>query len=92
MSTKMDAQAMAWKRYENEEASFHRGGLRAGYADAVREVAQPLADQRDELIDLLRKMSNGKLGASEWTRVKKYIKVRAIITKANKEPKQHKRP
>jgi hypothetical protein len=29
--------------------------------------------ERGELLDLLRKMSNGQLGASEWTRVKKYI-------------------
>ncbi len=47
-------------------------------------MAQPIADEKDELIDLLHKMSNGKLGASEWTRVKRYIKSRTLKAKPPK--------
>lgn len=56
MSTKLNAKELAWKRYENEPGSSHRAVLRAGYAAAIREVAQPIADQRDELLEAAKRV------------------------------------
>lgn len=48
MSTKLNGEDIAAKRYPR---GFHIGQWtpQDGYAAAIREVAQPLADERDEL-------------------------------------------
>lgn len=63
MSTRLNAKEMAAKRYgiiNNDESPF--GGQMMsweankanGYAAAILEVAQPIADQRDELLECLQ--------------------------------------
>ena len=51
MSTKLNAVEMTVKRYPNTVADYSEA---AGYAAAIREVAQPIADQRDELLAELK--------------------------------------
>ena len=68
MSNKLNAEEMAENRWprllhtpqeimkasENAIcAEFEQNSIRAGYAAAIREVAQPIADERDELRELL---------------------------------------
>jgi hypothetical protein len=58
MSNKLNAGELAVKRYPeiegatNIEAHF-QDGCKAGYFFAIEEVAQPLADERDELREAL---------------------------------------
>ena len=57
MSTKLNAEELAVKRYPeiegtNIEAHF-QDGCKAGYFFAIEEVAQPIADERDELREAL---------------------------------------
>ena len=49
-STKLNAEALAMKRFEGRMYPLERDG----YAAAIREVAQPIADERDELLKALR--------------------------------------
>jgi hypothetical protein len=72
MSTKLNAGQLAEKRYPAETswepvrvtADAKSGAIMSlhiirkdGYAAAIREVAQPIADQRDELLEALRESS-----------------------------------
>lgn len=55
MSTKLNAEELATERYpeiaEHTDSEAHfRDGCKAGYFFAIHEVAQPIADQRDELL------------------------------------------
>jgi len=47
MSTKLNADELAARRWPQAHIR------RIGYADAIREVAQPIADERDELREAL---------------------------------------
>ena len=55
MSTKLNAEELAAKRYKDEhepDAVINVSPfqwVRLGYTTAIREVAQPIADERDEL-------------------------------------------
>ena len=53
MSTKLNAEELAAKWWEACPASVVRSRRKDVYAAAIREVAQPLADQRDELLEAL---------------------------------------
>ena len=61
MSTKLNAEELAAKRYPLGDSYIHPVAgwtkdvpkERDGYAAAIREVAQPIADQRDELLEAL---------------------------------------
>jgi len=64
MSTKLNAEELAAKRWPDTQAQknrwngtvkymVNRGRERKAYAAAIREVAQPIADQRDELLRVL---------------------------------------
>jgi CHASE3 domain sensor protein len=62
MSTKLNAEELAAKRYgivNDDQTPFGSqmmswdANKANGYAAAIREVAQPLADQRDELLEAL---------------------------------------
>jgi len=57
MSTKLNAEELAAKRYPGNPTSTVKTIIAAdkaeGYSLAIREVAQPLADQRDELLEAL---------------------------------------
>lgn len=58
MSTKLNAEELAAKRYPEIEDMHELGehfqdGCKAGYFFAIEEVAQPIADQRDELREAL---------------------------------------
>jgi hypothetical protein len=52
MSTKLNAEELALKRYES--GYLPTWNPTHGYAAAIREVAQPIADQRDELLEALK--------------------------------------
>jgi len=39
---------------------FEQNSIRDGYAAAIREVAQPLADERDEYRELLQRIANAR--------------------------------
>ena len=64
MSTKPNAEELASKRWPDTQAQkntwrgmvkymVNRGRERKAYAAAIREVAQPIADERDELREAL---------------------------------------
>jgi hypothetical protein len=53
MSTKLNADELAAKAWPDawivaDQSVIDHGDIRTGYASAIREVAQPLADERDE--------------------------------------------
>lgn len=52
MSTKMNAEELAEDRYPAFR-TYETYSHRRGYAAAIREVAQPIADQRDELLGII---------------------------------------
>jgi hypothetical protein len=60
MSTKLNAEELAAKRYKDEhepDAVINVSPyqwVRLGYSTAIREVAQPIADERDEALVVLR--------------------------------------
>lgn len=57
MSTKLNAQELARVKYPTEQTFGGPRFLltkREGYTVAIREVAQPIADQRDELLEALK--------------------------------------
>jgi hypothetical protein len=53
MSTKLNAEELAAKRKFN---SLWDDDMERAYAAAIREVAQPIADQRDELLEALKRI------------------------------------
>ncbi len=61
MSTKLNAEELAAKRYpeiegaSNIEAHF-QDGCKAGYFFAIEEIAQLIADERDELREVLEEV------------------------------------
>jgi hypothetical protein len=58
MSTKLNAEELAENRWDNPCSQFGAGRI-LGYADAIREVAQPLADEREELREALELARQG---------------------------------
>jgi len=76
MSTKLNAEELAAKRYpeiegaSNIEAHF-QDGCKAGYFFAIEEIAQPIADERDELRDALEKIANieDKMYGGDWDEI-----------------------
>jgi len=50
MSTKLNAEEMAAKRFPREVI----GNKQAVYAAAIRKVAQPIAEERDELLEVVK--------------------------------------
>jgi len=59
MSTKLQAWILAEKRYPvGDEPDFDAILLQRGYANAIEEVAQPLADERDELKEVIKSVGN----------------------------------
>jgi hypothetical protein len=73
MSTKLNADALAAKRWpepkrrlsENLNALVDRIARQRGYAAAIREVAQPIADERDELREALQNIVDAMSKGSE---------------------------
>ena len=55
MSTKLNVEELAENRYpvSYDEPSWDDFQKQIAYAAAIREVAQPIADERDELLDML---------------------------------------
>jgi hypothetical protein len=58
MSTKLNAEELAAKRYPYEHttsdtAAAMQAGRESAYAAAIREVAQPIAEERDEYREAL---------------------------------------
>ena len=73
MSTKLNAEELAAKRYQPVPGSTILTIIgidkAEGYAAAIREVAQPIADQRDELLGALNYLMSvtGTDDNDEWT-------------------------
>jgi hypothetical protein len=70
MSNKLNAEELAAKRYPyvvagviDEWERHHHAGA---YAAAIREVAQPIADQRDELRALIERAMDVLPGTIRW--------------------------
>lgn len=87
MSTKLNAEQLATKRYPTKSddllgyARNKRKHHREGYAAAIREHSQPIADERDEL----RKALEAIVNQWDW-RVSKpsgelFANARAILAK-----------
>jgi hypothetical protein len=55
MSTKLNAEQLLANRFSEPYSSYGSGRI-DGYVDAIREVAQPIADERDELRQALEKV------------------------------------
>jgi len=58
MSTKLNAEELAAKACPDawivaDQSVIDHSDMRAGYASAIRRVAQPIADERDELREAL---------------------------------------
>lgn len=81
MSTKLNAEELAANRYPSTPALaglvpmpgiINGSPRRESYATAIREVAQPIAYQRDELLELIKMMDEheGAEGWSSWLRVR----------------------
>ena len=74
MSNKLNAEELAAKRYPNPTAMIPQpdgtflniNHSATAYAAAIREVAQPIADERDELVTLIRTMNEHE-GAEGWS-------------------------
>ncbi len=60
MSTKLNAEELA---YDRRVGLLWTRDMERAYAAAVREVAQPIADERDELRDALDKAHNAMMEA-----------------------------
>ena len=72
MSTKLNAEELAAKRYgivNDDQTPFGSqmmswdANKANGYAAAIREVAQPIADQRDELLEALTDLHDTAIDA-----------------------------
>lgn len=88
MSNKLNAEELAEKRYPAFRF-YETYSHRRGYATAIREVAQPIADQRDELLEALKKLERiydyyppeGAVGVAA-SRIKERLdEARAVINK-----------
>lgn len=83
MSTKLDADGMATKAAGSD---YRYTAWRKGYADAIREVAQPITDERDELLAVICDFWNDRTGGAkecghEYDCVCASDKVRSILAK-----------
>jgi hypothetical protein len=70
MSTKLNAEELAEKRYAQYQRSTSTEAGITGYTAAIREVAQPIADERDELRNALENclwVLDGTVAASRNT-------------------------
>ena len=78
MSTKLNAEELAAKRYPyvvagviDEWERHHHAGA---YAAAIREVAQPIADERDEyrevIVDAIASFDDGDLDTANISRLR----------------------
>ncbi len=79
MNTKLNAEEMAEKRYPlpDDEPAWDEYHKQLAYAAAIREVAQPLADERDELREALQVIvDNGGIGPEEM-----FHNARSILAK-----------
>jgi hypothetical protein len=59
MSTKLNADELARQEANRDDLHAHiklgyQDGIFYGYSKAIREVAQPIADERDELREVLK--------------------------------------
>jgi hypothetical protein len=81
MSTKLDADGMATKAAGSD---YRYTAWRKGYADAIREVAQPLADERDELREALLDLIDDKAMLPGKPRNMALANARAILAKYKK--------
>jgi hypothetical protein len=71
MSTKLNAEGLARERYpenhgEPEILVQFQEGCRFGYFWAIEEVAQPIADERDELRALIERAMDVLPGTIRW--------------------------
>jgi hypothetical protein len=71
MSNKLNAEELAAKRYPENHGDPEilvqfQEGCRFGYFWAIEEVAQPIADERDELRALIERVMDVLPGAIRW--------------------------
>lgn len=74
MSHKLNAEELAAKRYPNPTAMIPQpdgtflniNHSATAYAAAIREVAQPIADERDELREAIAELHDAALDAREY--------------------------
>ena len=57
MSSKLNAEELAKARQANSDFAEWTGDMEWAYCAAIKEVAQPIADQRDELRNALEMLS-----------------------------------
>jgi len=103
MSTKLNAMEMAEKRwpqqgFDNAQAAFInaegaefaiRISRQVGYSAAIREVAQPIADQRDELLQIVMDIMATPVPDSSyhWLSDNGFTdKINAIVDKCTPKP------
>ena len=85
MSTKLDAEGLANERYpKNEDTSDADPYMRSAYTFAIMEVAQPLADERDELREALLDLIDDKAMLPGKPRNMALANARAILAKYKK--------
>jgi hypothetical protein len=92
MSTKMNAEELAWKWFEEDDSMAWDMTPQESYAAAIREVAQPIADERDELREALEAIleadsSDEAKGGELWWADAVYPKVNAARAILAKYPK-----
>ena len=63
MSTKLNAEELAAKRFTIGPAYRNYWEIEDAYAAAIREIAQPIADERDELREALRNVTVNLMAA-----------------------------
>jgi hypothetical protein len=86
MSTKLNAQELAAKRAID---TLWSGPLIYNYALAIREVAQPIADQRDELLQIVMDIMATPVPDSSyhWLSDNGFTdKINAIVDKCTPKP------
>jgi hypothetical protein len=74
MSHKLNAEELARKRWPDfvnvygtkNRTTLTKINIRNGYAAAIREVAQPIADERDELREAIAELHDAALDAREY--------------------------
>jgi hypothetical protein len=66
MSTKLNADGLAAKRFTIGPAYRNYWEIEDAYAAAIREVAQPIADERDELREAIAELHDAALDAREY--------------------------
>jgi hypothetical protein len=78
--SKLNAEELAAKRYAQYRRSTSTEAGITGYAAAIREVAQPIADERDELLEALQRILSRRDVAMQFGDDE--VRARAAIAKA----------